>query len=117
MEETARRRESGGRTLSSSPRRMMWKWNVADRPYRDQVDVAAIAGCDSLSLAYRDYQRNLADGMSAADMRSIAESRGISIGMLDAVTCWTPVRYPPDTNSFIHDRFKFMHDISPAQAF
>ena len=96
---------------------MMWKWNVNDRPYRDQVDVAALAGCECLSIAHRDYQLNLAKGISARDMRSIAKDRGVVLGMLDAATCWTPIRYPPDKNSFIHERFKLMHDISPTQAF
>jgi hypothetical protein len=83
-------------TPTSSPHRShsrlhtMWIVNVRNLPFEDQLRTTAAVGLDELSMTPLDFDRNIARGLSARDMRKMAEDNGVSLPILDPLASWAP---------------------------
>jgi hypothetical protein len=95
----------------------MWKWNVYGRSFEDQVIATAASRSDKLVMQYTSYREELSRGRTARDLIDIAAESAVILDFLDGLTCWSPVRFPPDPGSFVHMAFQAAHDFSPAEAF
>ena len=86
----------GEMTPTSSPRRShsrlhtMWIGNVRNLRFEDQLRATAAVGLDELSMTPLDFDRNIARGLSARDMRKMAEDSGVSLPILDPLASWAP---------------------------
>ena len=83
-------------TPTSSPRRShsrlhtMWIGNVRNLSFEDQLRATAAVGLDELSMTPLDFDRNIARGLSARDMRKMAEDSGVIVPILDPLASWAP---------------------------
>ena len=68
----------------------MWIGNVRNLPFEDQICVTAAVGLDEMSMTPLDFDRNVARGLSARDMRQIAEDNGVTLPILDPLASWAP---------------------------
>ena len=50
----------------------MWMGNVRHLRFEDQIRATAAVGLDELSMTPLDFDRNVARGLSARDMRKMA---------------------------------------------
>lgn len=78
----------------SKDQRVLWLGQVRSVPYRERVELAARYGYGVLSTSPADHTRNLASGLSAADMRNIASDNGIALSYLDPMVSWVPNGLP-----------------------
>jgi hypothetical protein len=53
----------------------MWIGNVRNLPFEHQLRTTAAGGLDELSMTPLDFDRNIAPGLSARDMRKMAEDK------------------------------------------
>src|SRR5271170_753335 len=83
-------------TPNSNPRRShsrlhtMWMGNVRNLRFDDQIRATAAVGLDELSMTPLDFDRNVARGLSALDMRKMAEDNGVRLPILDPLASWAP---------------------------
>jgi sugar phosphate isomerase/epimerase len=92
-------------------KRVLWSWVVNRHPrLEDQVIAAAAGGFDVLTIPYRQYRASLDAGMSAQEMKRIAEGRGVVLDFLDGVMSWAPVRWGADVGEFVKEAFAFSVD-------
>ena len=68
----------------------MWMGNVRNLRFEDQIRATAAVGLDELSMTPLDFDRNVARGLSALDMRKMAEDNGVSLPILDPLASWAP---------------------------
>jgi sugar phosphate isomerase/epimerase len=68
----------------------MWMGNVRNLTFEDQLRVTAAVGLNELSMTPLDFDRNKAKGLSAHDMRMMAEDAGVSLPILDPIASWAP---------------------------
>ncbi len=68
----------------------MWMGNVRNLPFEDQIRATAAVGLDEISMTPLDFERNVARGLSARDMRRIAADNGVSLPILDPLASWAP---------------------------
>ena len=68
----------------------MWIGNVRNLPFEDQLRATAAVGLDELSMTPLDFDRNIARGLSARDMRNMAKDSGVSLPILDPLASWAP---------------------------
>lgn len=87
----------GGEIIpTNNPRRShtrlhtMWIGNVRNLPFEDQLRTTAAVDLDELSMTPLDFDRNIARGLSARDMRKMAEDSGVSLPILDPLASWAP---------------------------
>jgi sugar phosphate isomerase/epimerase len=64
-------------------------------PFLDRIEPAAAAGYAALSAYPYEIDALLANGMTAAEIRSRVADAGLAVGELDAVTTWLPNSTPP----------------------
>jgi sugar phosphate isomerase/epimerase len=78
-------------------------------PFAARLAAAAEAGFAGVSLWGRDYAAARADGLNDADMRSMLDDHGLSLGEVDPAWWWPPgardVHVPPELDS--EDVFRF----------
>jgi sugar phosphate isomerase/epimerase len=74
--------------------RILWLANVRALPFREQVETAAKGGFGWLTTSPHDYDRTLASGLTAADMRAIAADHDVRLTYLDPLTSWVPEWQP-----------------------
>ena len=55
----------------------MWIGNVRNLSFQDQLQATTAAGLNELSMTPLDFDRNLAKGLTARDMRIIAADVGV----------------------------------------
>ena len=95
---------------------VLWPSAIMHLPLATQLDVAAAGRFTGLAVAPVTIKRELATGLSVADLLSQAADRGISFAQLDGVSTWTRRWYPtvgdPDFNANMRARF----DISISEA-
>jgi sugar phosphate isomerase/epimerase len=79
-----------GNSWPRSRRHIMWIGNVRKLSFADQLRATAAVGLDELSMTPLDFDRNIAGGLSARDMRAMAEDFGVTIPILDPLASWAP---------------------------
>jgi sugar phosphate isomerase/epimerase len=88
---------------------ILWPSAIMHLPLATQLDVAAAGQFDGIAIAPVTIKRELATGLSIADLLSQANDRGISLAYLDGVSTWTHPWYPtvgdPVFNANIRARF------------
>ena len=68
----------------------MWIGNVRNLSFQDQLRATIAVDLDELSMTPLDFDRNLAKGLSARDMRMMAADAGVSLPILDPMASWAP---------------------------
>jgi sugar phosphate isomerase/epimerase len=68
----------------------MWIGNVRNLSFQDQLQATTAAGLNELSMTPLDFDRNLAKGLTARDMRIMAADVGVSLPILDPIASWAP---------------------------
>jgi len=95
---------------------VLWPSAIMHLPLATQLDVAAAGGFTGLAVAPVTIKRELAAGLSIADLKSQAADRRVSFAQLDGVSTWTRRWYPtvgdPDFNASMRARF----DVSIGEA-
>lgn len=94
-------------------RRIMWNGTVRALPLKEQLQAAAIARCEALTVTPADYMAWLSGAISTRDMRAMADDAGVRITHLDPIIRWVqdwrPERssddFPIDPMAFDVDDF------------
>jgi sugar phosphate isomerase/epimerase len=68
----------------------MWIGNVRNLSFQDQLRATIAVDLNELSMTPLDFDRNLAKGLSARDMRMMAADAGVSLPILDPMASWAP---------------------------
>ena len=68
----------------------MWIGNVRNLSFQDQLQATTAADLNELSMTPLDFDRNLAKGFTARDMRIMAADVGVSLPILDPIASWAP---------------------------
>ena len=68
----------------------MWIGNVRNLSFQDQLRATIAVDLNELSMTQLDFDRNLAKGLSARDMRMMAADAGVSLPILDPMASWAP---------------------------
>ena len=71
-------------------KRVMWLSQVRSIPFRQRVELTGKAGFGWISTSPMDFDRTVESGLSAADMRRIADDNGGGLSYLDPLTSWVP---------------------------
>jgi hypothetical protein len=66
----------------------MWIGNVRNLSFQDQLRATIAVDLNELSMTPLDFDRNLAKGLSARDMRMMAADAGVSLPILDPMASW-----------------------------
>lgn len=75
----------------TSQKHTMWIGNVRNLSFQDQLRATAAIDLNELSMTPLDFDRNLAKGLSAHDMRAMAADLGVSLPILDPIASWAPL--------------------------
>lgn len=81
---------SGEKRRIQTKNHTMWIGNVRNLSFQDQLRTTAAVGLNELSMTPLDFDRNLAKGLSARDMRMMAADVGVSLPILDPIASWAP---------------------------
>jgi sugar phosphate isomerase/epimerase len=87
------------------PEMVFWPGSAYVRSFEEQLVVAQAGGFTSFALTPECYRATTGRGISARDMKSMAEDCGVPIGHIDTVTGWAPVRVPPGASDVVRARF------------
>ena len=68
----------------------MWIGNVRNLSFQDQLRATIAVDLNELSMTPLDFDRNLAKGLSARDMRMMAADAGVNLPILDPMASWAP---------------------------
>ncbi|MEE9415131.1 MAG: sugar phosphate isomerase/epimerase family protein [Acidimicrobiales bacterium] len=69
--------------------------SIASADFRTLAESAGDAGFGSITLWPSVFERALADGLTAADMRSILDANGLVVTELDPLCTWLPITLDP----------------------
>jgi sugar phosphate isomerase/epimerase len=83
--------------------------NVLHLPFADKVKATRLAGLQQMTIQPQEVLKLVAEGLSIADMKSIAADGGIEIGRLDPLCPWVPDWRPTNFGA----DYARAHDISP----
>ncbi|WP_368911943.1 sugar phosphate isomerase/epimerase family protein [Taklimakanibacter deserti] len=83
--------------------------NVLHLPFADKVKATRLAGLRQMTIQPQEVLKLVAEGLSIADMKSIAADGGIEIGRLDPLCPWVPDWRPTNFGA----DYARAHDISP----
>jgi sugar phosphate isomerase/epimerase len=81
--------------------RVLWSGVVRRYSIAEQIQVAALAGFDKLTIPYDVYCRNLEAGVSARELLARATDSGLTLDFFDGFGSWLPKRYPRDAPGWI----------------
>ena len=83
--------------------------NVLHLSFLDKIEATRLAGFQQMSIQPQEVLKLVGEGLSVADMRSIAADGGVEIARLDPlcpwVPDWRPTNFGPD--------YAAAHDASP----
>lgn len=79
-------------------RNMMWNGTCSHLPFAGQLRTARLSGFETLSITPSTFSRLAAQGLSARDIRRMAEDEGVRVSHLDPLSRWAP-RWVPDNLS------------------
>jgi sugar phosphate isomerase/epimerase len=74
--------------------RVLWEACVRAHPYEQQLDATVAGGFDALSMPPHVALANAERGLSARQMRTMAEDRGITLSHLDGGIGFMPMTLP-----------------------
>jgi sugar phosphate isomerase/epimerase len=83
--------------------------NVLHLSFPDKVNATRLAGFQEMTIQPQEVLKLVNGGLSVADMKSMAEDGGTSIGRLDPLCTWVPDWRP---NNFGAD-YAEAHDVAP----
>jgi len=72
----------------------LWNGSLRSQTLPEQLESARLGGFDALTMTPHFYQRSVAEGVTAADIRSMAADQGVRITHLDPLATWAPVWIP-----------------------
>ncbi|MFV0277582.1 MAG: sugar phosphate isomerase/epimerase family protein [Parahaliea sp.] len=76
----------------------LWPACVKTHGFRDQLQAAASAGCDTLPIGRLTYRHlREVDGHAAADIRRMADDMGVRLGHYDGFARWAPYDFADGT--------------------
>lgn len=93
---------------------ILWTGTVRALPLKEQLAVARNLGCDRLSIAPFSYTKWLSEGLSTAEMLSMADDQGVKLSHLDPYARWIKnwrannldtTKYPAGFRGFAEDDF------------
>lgn len=88
----------------------LWPACVKTQPFDRQLDAAAAGGFDALAIGGLTFQALMSQQLTAADIRALAEERGITLGYYDGFTDWAPVRHDDSIPAGARAVFDFSAD-------
>lgn len=78
---------------------VMWNGTCAHLGYAEQLEATRLSGCEVLTITPQAYARRRAQGLSASDIRSMAEDAGVRVDHLDPIARWAPAWLPEEPTS------------------
>jgi sugar phosphate isomerase/epimerase len=88
-----------------SVERVLWEACVRAHPYEQQLDATVAGGFDALSMPPHVALANAERGLSAPQMRTMAQDRGITLSHLDGGVGFMPVALPSGATPRLIRRF------------
>jgi sugar phosphate isomerase/epimerase len=85
--------------------RVLWEACVRAHPYEQQLDATVAGGFDALSMPPHVALANAERGISARQMRTMAEDRGVTLSHLDGGIGFMPVALPTGATPRLIRRF------------
>lgn len=83
--------------------------NVLHLTFADKIKATRLAGLQQMTIQPQEVLKLVAEGLSIADMKSMAADAGIEIGRLDPLCPWVPDWRPTNFGA----DYARAHDISP----
>jgi len=93
-----------------SMERVLWEACVRAHPYQEQLDATVAGGFDSLTVPPHVALANAELGISARQMRTMAQDRGITLSHLDGGIGFMPVALPTGATPRLIRRFGIPRD-------
>ena len=90
--------------------RVLWLSNVRRLPFRERIEAAARGSFGWLSTSPHDFEQSVASGLSAAEMRRVAEDYDVRLTFLDPLARWVPDWEPRDVSADTHKYFSYSQD-------
>jgi sugar phosphate isomerase/epimerase len=90
---------------SQVPELVLWEACVRTHPLADQLAATVAGGFDAMSMPPHVVQRRVAEGISVAQMRSMAEDLGVCFSDLDGGVGFMPIRLPTGATERLIRRF------------
>ena len=84
---------------------VFWPACVRFRPFREHVEAAVAGGFTSMAIAAETYYEAIGSGLSAADIKAMAEDAGVPVRHYDTLTGWAPIRVPEGAGAAMRARF------------
>jgi sugar phosphate isomerase/epimerase len=85
--------------------RVLWEACVRAHPYEQQLDATVAGGFDALSMPPHVALANAERGLSARQMRTMAQDRGVTLSHLDGGIGFMPVSLPTGATPRLIRRF------------
>ena len=93
-----------------SMERVLWEACVRAHPYQEQLDATVAGGFDALTVPPHVALANAELGISARQMRTMAQDRGITLSHLDGGIGFMPVALPTGATPRLIRRFGIPRD-------
>jgi sugar phosphate isomerase/epimerase len=98
-------RPAGPKEQHVSVERVLWEACVRAHPYEQQLDATVAGGFDALSMPPHVALANAERGLSAPQMRAMAQDRGVTLSHLDGGIGFMPAALPSGATPRLVRRF------------
>lgn len=89
---------------------VFWPAPVRRYSFREHLDAAQAGGFTSLAVSPEAYRQGISSGLSARDMVTMANDKGVALRHLDTLTDWAPIRVPSEIDADLRAKFDVTAD-------